>query len=80
MRALTIVFGLVLLLPGLCGIWGGLVALATIYEALTRDSGQAGFAWLFAIPSAVGLGLGWFGVWLLRSAFHKRDRPPEVPP
>ena len=79
MRTLTIVFGLVLLLPGLCGIWGGLVALMTVYEAVTRDNAQADFAWLFAIPSAIGLGLGWLGVWLLRSAFRKRDRRPEAP-
>ncbi|HEX8665129.1 MAG TPA: hypothetical protein VF744_13975 [Beijerinckiaceae bacterium] len=80
MRVLTILFGLVLLLPGLCGIGGGVVTLMTIYEALTRGNVQADLVWLFALPSAAGLGLGWFGIWLLRSAARKPGRPPEASP
>ena len=61
MKALQIIIGIILLLPGLCSL-GFMVMLL---PDMTQD---ALGLWVLWIP---GLAAGAFGIWLIRRAVHK---------
>jgi hypothetical protein len=67
MRVVAIIVGLLLLLPGLCGLAGSVALIMELIEGMGRaDSGLSGSLGVVGVPSLVGLGLGWLGIWMLR--------------
>ena len=70
MKAVTILFGVLLLLPGLCSVLSGVFVvpalISSIFSGYGFDGGTGvGFIWL------AGLGLGVIGIWIIRNALSK---------